>query len=128
MYQNQYYNRQQNEQPNRHDWMRVNNALPKVQYVDPWTINNNLPYMDDVPDSCCVDMKPGCGKRRQLSNVGVNTAYNMQQYLGPVEYSAMIYPRGCLQEYITQFKRDMNFLAPLAYFYLYYFFVYVLMH
>jgi hypothetical protein len=72
-------------------------------YVDQWTVNNNLPYIDHVPDSCCINRMPNCGK--QFYN-------NMNPQA--LDRDRIIYTRGCLYNFLAYFTKDIMFLSILS--------------
>lgn len=70
-------------------------------YANPFNANINVPYIDTVPDSCCVKHYYNCGKEgNRRPNSG-----NMygQNYL--------IYTQGCLSWYVQRYTRDLVFVA-----------------
>lgn len=74
-----------------------------TNYVDQWTINFNLPYMDHVPDSCCVNQAFSCGK-----------LYANNVYPSTTDRSSVIYVKGCFYNYLNQFSKHIVFLAGLS--------------
>ncbi|CAF0994944.1 unnamed protein product [Brachionus calyciflorus] len=85
------------------DWrsyLLTNGQHQSVNYIDQWTINNNLPYIDNVPDSCCLSKKFNCGKMfssqsSENKNLVINT-------------------KGCLNSYLEQSRKHIIFLAGLT--------------
>jgi hypothetical protein len=67
------------------------------QYNDQWNIKNNMPYMDNVPDSCCIYQRPNCGKNH----------YSMNQNM-------VINTRGCLNILYDKLIRDLLFVSGLS--------------
>jgi hypothetical protein len=76
-----------------------------------WDINNKLPYVDNVPDSCCVNRMYNCGKnyRNPPPSNGM-IYYNNYNY----NMGNQIYMKGCHDIFINVFLRDIVFLAGLA--------------
>ncbi|RNA23400.1 tetraspanin-9 [Brachionus plicatilis] len=60
---------------------------------------NKYPYMDDVPDSCCIDAKKNCGK-----NINVFGR----------DRSLILNTKGCFSLYYKSFSKDVTFLCALA--------------
>ena len=75
----------------------------QVNYIDQWTVNNNMPYVDYVPDSCCIDRQPNCGK--QFYN-----RYNTNNQ-NSFDRDRIINTRGCIPSFLTYFNRDIMFLS-----------------
>jgi hypothetical protein len=71
-----------------------------VSYIDQWTVNNNLPYVDYVPDSCCINKQPGCGK--QFYNNLNPTSFDRER---------IINTRGCISQYMIYLNKDIQFLS-----------------
>lgn len=63
--------------------------------------NNRMPYVDSVPDSCCIRPSSGCGKYRSF--------YNQNR-------AAIINTKGCFSLYNLQFSKDIQFLSALGLF------------
>lgn len=87
-----------------------------VNYINQWSINNNLPYTDSVPDSCCVNKMYNCGKQYRNPASYDNNNYNQNSYQGYNSYQldSQINVKGCLSIYLAQFSKDIVFLAGLA--------------
>jgi hypothetical protein len=74
------------------------NYMP-VRYFDQWQYENKYPYIDDVPDSCCVNSNPNCGK--QINVFGRDR-------------SSVIHTKGCLSLYYKYFNVDVKFTCVIA--------------
>ncbi len=61
--------------------------------------DSKFPYIDDVPDSCCINIAASCGK---------------QSYSFGRDRAALINLRGCLTEYNRQFSKDIIFLCTMS--------------
>lgn len=61
--------------------------------------DNRYPYIDDVPDSCCINPTLNCGK-----NV----------YVFGRDKSQILNTKGCLDIYNRQFAKDVEFLSAFA--------------
>ncbi|CAF0994961.1 unnamed protein product [Brachionus calyciflorus] len=61
--------------------------------------DNKYPYIDDVPDSCCINPNLNCGK-----NIHVFGR----------DRSQILNTKGCFQMYNLQFSKDVVFLSSLA--------------
>jgi hypothetical protein len=103
------------------DWRTIflfGGQYQPVNYVDQWSVNNNLPYIDNVPDSCCVNPSYNCGKRANSFNMPPNTFNSFNSYNSFNDFANnrnnLIYSKGCQQAYIVQFSRDMSFLGILC--------------
>lgn len=84
------------------DWKTIHsyrNPNQPVRYADKYNYENNLAYRDDVPDSCCINHSPGCGK----------TTYTYQR-----DRASVIYTRGCLSTYLKYFSTDLTYLCALS--------------
>lgn len=68
-----------------------------VRYFDKY--NNKYPYIDDVPDSCCLNPGKNCGK-----NINVFGR----------DRSLILNTKGCLRLYYNSFSKDVTFLCVLA--------------
>lgn len=76
-----------------------NDQQVNLQYINQNQYQQNYPYIDDVPDSCCVNIAASCGKQ----------AYSYGRDKG-----TLINIRGCLSEYNRWFSKDMIFLCAMA--------------
>ncbi|RNA23401.1 CD151 antigen-like protein [Brachionus plicatilis] len=88
------------------DWRSIiimgsSGQFEPVNFVDQWAVNNNLPYMDNVPDSCCITKAFNCGKM---------FSGNFQSN----DRSRVIFTRGCLDSYLDKFTTHITFLAGLT--------------
>lgn len=84
------------------DWKAIVTFRGKngpIKYYENYQNENRYPYIDDVPDSCCVNPNVNCGK--QLNVFGRDR-------------SSYINTRGCLALYTKQFFGDIQFLSALA--------------
>lgn len=84
------------------DWKAIVTFRGKngpVRFYDKFQNENKYPYIDDVPDSCCVTQNNNCGK--QLNVFGRDR-------------SLFINTRGCLASYTKQFSADVEFLCALS--------------
>jgi hypothetical protein len=70
-----------------------------IRFIDKQNSENNFAYRDDVPDSCCIQQTPGCGK---------------QTYTWGRDRSTVLNVRGCLSIYLRYFSNDLTFLCSLA--------------
>ncbi len=70
-----------------------------IRFIDKQNSENNFAYRDDVPDSCCIQQTPGCGK---------------QTYTWGRDRSTVVNVRGCLSIYLRYFSNDLTFLCSLA--------------
>lgn len=68
-----------------------------VKYFNKY--DNKYPYIDDVPDSCCINPTKNCGK-----NINVFGR----------DRSLILNTKGCLSLYYSSFSRDVTFLCVLA--------------
>lgn len=99
-----------------------------MNWNDKWSVNNNLPYVNNVPDSCCIQPQYNCGKQFTVSvnnydqvNYNNNNNNNNQQApfnsfnRQPNSYSYnTINTNGCLQFYLDKFSTDVVFLSVLS--------------
>lgn len=88
------------------DWRSIlvlgsTGQFQSVNFVNQWMVNNNLPYMDDVPDSCCINKIFNCGKI---------SSNNFQ----PNDRNRIIYTMGCLESYMNKYHKHIIFLAGLT--------------
>jgi hypothetical protein len=81
-----------------------------------WDINNKLPYIDNVPDSCCTIKMYNCGKqyRNQAPSNNMMPGYQNYNYNNNYNMNNHINMKGCLDSFLTQFLKDIVFLAGLA--------------
>jgi hypothetical protein len=77
------------------------NSYNNVQYINrnPFEYQNRLPYIDDVPDTCCIHIATNCGK----------SSYSFGR-----DRAQVLNARGCLNEYQRWFSRDVVFLCALS--------------
>lgn len=68
-----------------------------VKFFDKY--DNKYPYIDDVPDSCCLNQVKNCGK-----NINVFGR----------DRSLILNTKGCLSLYYNSFSKDVTFLCVLA--------------
>ena len=66
-----------------------------INYVDQWSVNNNLPYVDNVPDSCCSVPSPNCGKyhRQQQPSIYASEVINFNYQFGGRDNQMLIYTK-----------------------------------
>lgn len=74
-----------------------------VNFVDTWSVNQNLPYIDHVPDSCCIRMSYNCGKQ-YYNNYAPNS----------MNRNMILNLKGCLGSFQQYFTKDIVFLAALT--------------
>ena len=70
-----------------------------IRYVDKYQFENKYPYVDDVPESCCIVASTNCGK--QINAVGRDR-------------NSVIYSNGCQQPYLDHFTNDLTFVCALS--------------
>jgi hypothetical protein len=124
------YGSQQQQQPN--------------YYLNQVNGNLNVPYTDNVPDSCCVQVYANCGKNFNQYPSSLVNLYGQNNYLGnnvnmggsnyPVNggvnggtgygnwgfnsnkvQNNNIYTSGCLQQYLHRNYRDLVFVAAYSF-------------
>lgn len=84
------------------DWkslLNYRNPNQPIRYIDKVNYENSYAYRDDVPDSCCINMSPSCGK---------------QTYVFNRDRASVINTRGCLGIYLSYFTNDLTFLCALS--------------
>lgn len=84
------------------DWKTFHsyrNPNQPIRYVDKQNYENGFAYRDDVPDSCCINYSPNCGK---------------QTYTFGRDRASVIYTRGCLPTYLRYFSVDLTYLCALS--------------
>jgi hypothetical protein len=70
-----------------------------VNYVNNYNFDSRYPYMDNVPDSCCINPSYNCGKQLNVFGKDRNMFINT---------------RGCLPIYNEFFSRDVIFTSALS--------------
>ena len=84
------------------DWKSLivfrNPNIP-IQFYEKQQFENRYPYIDDVPDTCCVTPRLNCGK-----NVNV---FGRDRNL-------IMFTKGCLDIYLKAFSNDIVFICAFA--------------
>lgn len=112
-------------------------ANKPVNWINQWSVNGNLPYVDNVPDSCCVSKQFNCGKQyfnnlnnninygnnfntlnNNPNNINIPGVYNSQNNYNyrqnSINRNMMINTNGCLDTFLQRFNRDILFLSALC--------------
>jgi hypothetical protein len=70
-----------------------------VRYINNLDLQQKYPYIDDVPDSCCINIGYNCGKSVNVFGKDRGTIINT---------------RGCFQIYSEKFSQDLTFVCSLS--------------